>query len=229
VTLSRFLRDYLYVPLGGNRYGRGRRYLNLLATMMLGGLWHGAGWTFVIWGGLHGIYLVINHAWRALRSWFGQDVAHSTLAGRIAGRLLTFGAVVVAWVFFRAETIDAALVMLNGMAGGRGAVLPEAWLGKLGGTGQWLTLAGIAAGDIIAPDSIKALRLALPLLIFCWLFPNTQELMRRFRPALNYHVAAVPGRLIWQPTLPWAVATATLAAYAILSMSGKSEFLYFQF
>ena len=67
MTLSRFLRDYLYFPLGGNRHGRQRRYLNLLATMVLGGLWHGAGWTFVIWGALHGLYLVVNHAWRALR------------------------------------------------------------------------------------------------------------------------------------------------------------------
>src|SRR6516225_4328018 len=64
ITLSRFLRDYLYIPLGGNRFGVGRRYLNLMLTMLLGGLWHGAGWTFLIWGGLHGLYLVVNHQWR---------------------------------------------------------------------------------------------------------------------------------------------------------------------
>src|SRR6516225_3390946 len=64
ITLSRFLRDYLYIPLGGNRFGVGRRYINLMLTMLLGGLWHGAGWTFLIWGGLHGLYLVVNHQWR---------------------------------------------------------------------------------------------------------------------------------------------------------------------
>ena len=68
MTLSRFLRDYLYVRLGGNRKGPVRRYVNLLVTMLLGGLWHGAGWTFVVWGGVHGVLLVINHGWRNLRS-----------------------------------------------------------------------------------------------------------------------------------------------------------------
>src|ERR1700744_2641303 len=67
VTLSRFLRDYLYIPLGGNRHGEGRRYLNLFLTMLLGGLWHGAGWNFLVWGGLHGIYLCVNHLWQVWR------------------------------------------------------------------------------------------------------------------------------------------------------------------
>src|SRR6202049_52948 len=67
ITLSRFLRDYLYIPLGGNRLGEQRRYLNLLLTMLLGGLWHGAGWNYLIWGGLHGIYLCTNHLWRGWR------------------------------------------------------------------------------------------------------------------------------------------------------------------
>ena len=66
ITLSNFLRDYLYIPLGGNRLGRVRRHINLMVTMLLGGLWHGASWTFVVWGGLHGAYLVINHGYRAL-------------------------------------------------------------------------------------------------------------------------------------------------------------------
>ena len=71
MTLSRFLRDYLYIPLGGNRHGRVLRYVNLMITMLLGGLWHGAAWTFVVWGALHGVYLCINHAWNN----FGPAVA----------------------------------------------------------------------------------------------------------------------------------------------------------
>jgi alginate O-acetyltransferase complex protein AlgI len=67
MTLSRFLRDYLYVPLGGNRKGPARRYANIMVTMLLGGLWHGAGLTFILWGGLHGLYIAINHAYRAIR------------------------------------------------------------------------------------------------------------------------------------------------------------------
>ena len=116
MTLSRFLRDYLYIPLGGNRRGGGRRYLNLIVTMLLGGLWHGANWTFVVWGGLHGLYLVVNHAWHALRHRLGWKNAHSR-GGRLAAQALTFLAVVVAWVFFRATSFDAALVVLQGDGG----------------------------------------------------------------------------------------------------------------
>ena len=71
MTLSRFLRDYLYIPLGGNRHGPARRYVNLIVTMLLGGLWHGAGWTFVLWGALHGVYLVVNHLWREAKARLG--------------------------------------------------------------------------------------------------------------------------------------------------------------
>ncbi|HET9700323.1 MAG TPA: MBOAT family O-acyltransferase, partial [Burkholderiales bacterium] len=111
MTLSRFLRDYLYIPLGGSRRGGSRRYLNLMLTMVLGGLWHGANWTFVVWGGLHGFYLMVNHAWHALRRRLG--LGDGGRGGRWAGRVLTFLAVVVAWVFFRAESVDDALYVLK--------------------------------------------------------------------------------------------------------------------
>src|SRR4029434_10458885 len=101
ITLSRFLRDYLYVPLGGNRKGRARRYVNLLITMVLGGFWHGAGWTFVIWGSLHTIYLVANHVWRALSGPPGAGSGSSSPLECRLGQAVTFVAVVVAWVFFR--------------------------------------------------------------------------------------------------------------------------------
>ena len=124
MTLSRFLRDYLYIPLGGNRKGATRRYVNLFVTMLLGGLWHGAGWTFVVWGGLHGVYLMVNHGWRALRQRLGQDADQSTIAGRAMARLITFVAVVIGWVFFRATSLDDALAILRGMAGLNGVAMP---------------------------------------------------------------------------------------------------------
>src|SRR6185312_2728715 len=83
MTLSRFLRDYLYIPLGGNRHGPARRYLNLMATMLLGGLWHGAAWTFVAWGALHGAYLIANHAWLALRQRLALPPGGSGALGRV--------------------------------------------------------------------------------------------------------------------------------------------------
>src|SRR5436309_8596371 len=112
ITLSRFLRDYLYIPLGGNRLGETRRFQNLLVTMLLGGLWHGAAWNFVIWGGLHGLYLCINHLWRA---WRGGVPASMPAKGLCWA--LTFFAVVIAWVFFRAKTAAGAWQMLGSLFG----------------------------------------------------------------------------------------------------------------
>lgn len=112
ISLSTFLRDYLYVPLGGNRHGTARRYLNLVLTMLLGGLWHGASWTFVLWGALHGAGLVLNHLWRAR---FGTRPG--SRMGRWAGAGLTFAWVTLAWVVFRAESMEVAGALYRGMAG----------------------------------------------------------------------------------------------------------------
>lgn len=116
MTLSQFLRDYLYIALGGNRHGVVRRYVNLMATMVLGGLWHGASWSFIVWGFLHGLYLGVNHAFRAL---CGERLLKQLAANRLftlLAWLLTMLAVVVAWVVFRAETLPGALRMLQSMA-----------------------------------------------------------------------------------------------------------------
>jgi alginate O-acetyltransferase complex protein AlgI len=124
MTLSRFLRDYIYISLGGNRKGSARRHVNLFLTMLLGGIWHGAGWTFVVWGALHGAYLAINHGWRALRVGLGLSAEASSPWGIRLARAITFLAVVVAWVFFRAEDVNTAMAMLSAMAGSNGITLP---------------------------------------------------------------------------------------------------------
>ncbi len=103
MTLSAFLRDYLYIPLGGNRRGKFRRYANLMITMLLGGLWHGAGWTFILWGGLHGFYLAANHGFRAFRSRCGWEEGRCGPVGRFASIAVTFLAVVIAWAVLRAD------------------------------------------------------------------------------------------------------------------------------
>lgn len=112
MTLSRFLKDYVYIPLGGNQKGNSRRFINILLTMFLGGLWHGAGWTFVIWGLLHGAYLIINHAWRALPK---LTVTAFNPFPSIFWKTLTFIAVVIAWVVFRSENLSSALHIIHGM------------------------------------------------------------------------------------------------------------------
>ncbi len=121
MTLSRFLRDYLYIPLGGNRHGAARQMASVVATMLLGGLWHGANWTFVAWGGLHGAALAANAAFNRAR----------VPVPRPLGWLLTMAFVLIAWVLFRAPEFPAAWRMLAGMAGqgGLGPVaLKDGWV-----------------------------------------------------------------------------------------------------
>src|SRR2546428_6751151 len=115
ISPSTFLRDYLYIPLGGNRVGWARAAINLVIVMLLGGLWHGAAWTFVVWGLLHGFYLVIEHASRAL---VGERTWSDAFAVKFLLGLVTYIAVCVAWVFFRASDFTIATRMLRGMFGG---------------------------------------------------------------------------------------------------------------
>jgi alginate O-acetyltransferase complex protein AlgI len=186
MTLSRFLRDYVYIPLGGNRRGPGRRYINLMATMVIGGLWHGAAWTFVVWGGLHGVYLVVNHGWHSSRQYFGR-IPDAGIVRRWAGRLLTFGVVVIAWVFFRAESFEAAQVILKGMAGLNGIALPNTYSTHLGPLAPVLQYAGVKFDDALVPywrGVLQSIEL-VGLLLVVWFLPNSQELLARLRPALS--------------------------------------------
>jgi alginate O-acetyltransferase complex protein AlgI len=112
ITLSAWLRDYVYIPLGGNRHGDARTYFSLMATMLIGGLWHGASWTFVVWGGLHGVYLAIERLLR--KQLFGYRPGRAAAAGL---GLLTFLLVNVAWGFFRAKSFHQATLILSGMFG----------------------------------------------------------------------------------------------------------------
>ena len=105
ITLSRFLRDYIYIPLGGNRKGSFRTYTNLLATFIIGGIWHGAGWTFIFWGFLHGMALVIHRFWKAL----GMNMP------KILAWFITFNFINIAWVFFRAKEWQDAIKVLKSM------------------------------------------------------------------------------------------------------------------
>jgi D-alanyl-lipoteichoic acid acyltransferase DltB (MBOAT superfamily) len=224
ITLSRFLRDYLYIPLGGNRRGRPRQYVNLMMTMTLGGLWHGASWNFVVWGALHGAYLAFNHLWSALGLSLGR--------GAWLRRALTFIAVTVAWVFFRAADLATASSMLASMAGLNGLSIPK----RFADTG--VSLAGALSFDGFLPHDIIAYELrpfVIPwiaaLVLACWILPNTWELMLRYRPAILIYAGRIAaGRWAWRPTAAWTAATAAALVIALLGMGdGVSEFLYFQF
>ncbi len=133
MTLSRFLRDYIYIPLGGNRQGDVKTYRNLLLTFLVGGIWHGAGWTFVFWGFLHGAATLIHRIWSTL-----NIRMHRCLAW-----LLTFLFVNIAWVFFRARTWNDAIKVLAGMFGMEGVKLPRS-AEKI----AWFKAHGVEFGDL---------------------------------------------------------------------------------
>jgi alginate O-acetyltransferase complex protein AlgI len=200
MTLARFLREYLYVPLGGNRRGEPRRYVNIMVTMVLGGVWHGAGWTFALWGAYHGLLLCINHAWREFLHARGR---RADAMPRLLGVALTFLAVLAGWVLFRAASPADALAILRAMTmvheSGGSRVLGLAVV-------PWLLL-----GSIVV-----------------WGLPNAYQVLASARPALSAPRDG-PARIQWRPALPWA-AFATVLLVAVLSrMHAQSTFLYFQF
>jgi alginate O-acetyltransferase complex protein AlgI len=234
MTLSRFFRDYLYIPMGGSRKGILRRVMSVTVTMVLGGLWHGASWTFVFWGALHAIYVLVYQGWRSLRALFGwAETGTTTLSGRAFSRMLTFLAVVVAWVFFRAETWDAGLAMLQGMAGLNGLVLPERWLPKLGTLGERLQGLGIGFQE---KTTFTNLRLVLTwiagLLLVVWFAPNSQQILglsQGERPSGSLGDVGRVSWWQWRPSWGWACLIGAVLALGILNLNKTSEFLYFQF
>jgi len=204
ITLSNFLRDYLYIPLGGSRRGEFRRYTNLMITMLLGGLWHGAGWTFVVWGGWHGLLLSINHGWRKL----GIPLP------KILGWTITFAAVVFGWVLFRAQSIHDGIEMVQAMLGIKRFMLPIGYKSVFG----WLTPFGVQFKGwqefpYLPPlGGQKSLLVLGGLILGVILLPNTQDIMKWIKP-----------------TVFWAVLVGSLAVFCLVSLNRVSEFLYFQF
>ena len=217
ITLSNFLRDYLYIPLGGNRKGQFRQCINLIVVMLLGGLWHGAGWTFVIWGGLHGVYLVINHQWRLFRRSLGQDLSQNRWWSRSLACLVTFLAVVVGWVFFRADNIASAIALLKATIGANG-------------------IYGIPATGLPVWDAIAWISC---LLIVVWFAPNTQQIMENYCPTLEEYLSETSRvqnmnwwqKLQWQPSIIFGTILGLLVfiSLKILLSAPATEFVYFKF
>ncbi len=238
ITLSRFLRDYVYIGLGGNRRGRARRYLNLMITMLLGGLWHGANWTFVAWGGLHGIYLIINHAWRSFAEHCSPvERFRQTSGGRAFGWILTFSCVVFGWVFFRSSGFHAAVVMLRGMSGMQGAYLPSGLSFVLHPVAKYLAYLHIHIIDESGSEFVKTYLWVGALLFVAFVMPATQQIMAEYHPVLEASAKAaseklrqpIPSLLRWAPTARWAAIAGTLAFLGAISINHTSEFLYWQF
>ncbi|MEI8037301.1 MAG: MBOAT family O-acyltransferase [Verrucomicrobiota bacterium] len=221
MTLSRFLRDYLYIPLGGNRRGPARRYSNLMATMLLGGLWHGAGITFLLWGVLHGFYLCINNLWLGLRNKLGWRPLPTALAW-----LITFLTVVFAWVPFRAGNFELASAGNAQLAWHTTARFYHAMVIPQGGP-LWTP---VTDGDIMKAQ--RAMRPLIYSLLIAFLLPNTQQFLGRFSP--HFRLAREPTcpRRRWWGWRPVPLAAAfvfILLLVVTLEMDRGGEFIYFQF
>ncbi len=218
VTLSRFLRNLLFIPMGGSRRGLPRTIAALLGTMAIGGLWHGAGWNFVIWGLLHGAFLSVNHAWIELAlpraSRLAAQVRASPVLRRMAhaaGVLLTFSAVSFAWVFFRAPDIDTASRLAGAMLG----------------------LSGQAGGQELGGDMLPML---LPYFLIVWCLPNAMQLFRGSGAILHvedYPITRKPTalerRFSFRLSPTWAAGSAFVFLAAWFAMSNLSPFIYYQF
>jgi len=200
ITLSNFLKEYIYIPLGGNRKGHIRTYLNLFITFYLAGVWHGASWMFIIWGVMHGIAIIIQHIWKKfqikipmLLAWF-----------------MTFMFINFSWIFFRAHNLDDAFKVLKGMLGFNGIVLPKILYSKL----QILGIENIHTGGFLSAigGSKWTLLLLILSLIVLFAFKNSNELQKKFRPNVYY-----------------ALFYLTITIPAFLKLGGHSEFLYFRF
>jgi D-alanyl-lipoteichoic acid acyltransferase DltB (MBOAT superfamily) len=208
MTLSAFFRDYLYVPLGGNRAGH---YRNLLITMLLGGLWHGAGWTFIVWGAAHGLMLLLNHAWRTLLDRSAPLRAIWRGCPRIVPAAVTFACVAMAWIVFRAHDLPAAGRMF--------AALPP--------TGRWTMPEWRDSGDMVeaflaARQPAGGLWIGLGLAIV-WLLPNAAR-FAAYDPTPN-----APWR--WRPGITMGLLSglAFWVALKWMAVQPPTEFLYFNF
>jgi len=208
ITLSNWLRDYLYIPLGGNRSGDAKIYLNLFLTFLLGGLWHGAGWTFIIWGAMHGLALAAHRFWQRM----------GLKMHRLLGWACTFLFVNAAWVVFRADTLESAERIYRGMLGLNGFRLSEKYADRFDAL---LTWANIKA-DIVDKDMMIATDALNYLLIFGFVavaLPNSIQVGQK----LSGHKIPIGYAAL-------AFATLATALYHLLYTNNRiTEFLYFNF
>ena len=252
-TLTRFLTAYIYNPLtlrftrawmaSGRKTVGGRdmtphAFVQLvmvptLITMFISGVWHGAGYTFLIFGLMHGAYITLNHAWRQVRQqvWPGAKQHETSLA--LIGWIVTFVEVVFAIVMFRAPTVHGAITVWGDMLGLHGISLPEGVLARLGSLGAWLRAHGVQPDATSGAVLIQGVARVSVLFAFVLILPNSLELLAAYEPAIGVKPAKQQGWLLrhlqWTNSGAWAVGVATISAAALLSLGQLSEFLYWQF
>ena len=223
MTLSRFLRNYLYYPLGGNRKGKTRRYINLMIVMLLGGLWHGAGWLFVFWGGFHGLLLCVNHLWRFMNNRRIENGRRKIRLPNTTSWALTFMAVCLSWVLFRSENMTAAKIIYSGIF-------------DISDLFDFITR--IFTSWIFvqyAPNEI--IQFIWIMVAFAWvlILPSSQQFLKPFNPVLTNDVrplASCAKIVTWRPNATYAVVFGSVflvAAFVYGSIHAPVDFIYFEF
>lgn len=221
MTLSRFLRDYLYIPLGGNRRGEIRKYANLVLTMLIGGLWHGASWNFVLWGGLHGLLIACNHLLRRL------GLADRSVA-RPLGWLATFSSVSLLWVLFRSQSFSGAALMYHGLFHPGDLLVPEnLWVAAPEILRKLLSYAGVEGGTLTYFRTVPLFVTLTGAAATAFLLPCTTRLFRIEDGEMDSPLLGKS--LFFSPSLKWAIGCGLLFALSLLLLQRESPFLYFQF
>lgn len=223
MSLSSFLKDYIYIPLGGNRYGAIREYLNIFIVMLLGGIWHGATLNFVAWGAVHGLYVTLNHLWRRVQrvykiQWTDSYFWKAPMCG------LTFLAVALAWVIFRADSLASAGVLFKGLIGMNGIALPPK-LGQLPYIKVLFPSALFSKMGLILQDPLSVLFFLGKGFLIIGLLPSLPDF---------FGLSPKPGRpclqLAWKSHWTWALGLALVWVYTLFSLQGyRGQFVYYQF
>jgi len=220
ISLSNFLRDYLYIPLGGNRKGQIRQCVNIFITMLVGGLWHGASWTFALWGAVHGVLLILNHAWQRLFSVYAMP--------RIIALTFTFAVVNLTWILFRSQSWGVIEKMFYGVFGLNGISIPE----SAGSFGQLLQLTfskvnyfGIwqgINGGMGPTGTLEIVLLILASFVIALFMPNTSSLLLQNGKTGSVMWAVGQSRIV-------GIIIAILFWLSVMNFSKPSPFLYFRF
>lgn len=232
ITLSGFLRDYIYLPLGGDRHGPARAAINLVIALVLGGLWYGAGRMFVVWALLHGIFILFHRAWRAFGT-LNESIWRlgATRVAKVSSVTITFFAVTLGWIFFRSENLTVGFDLLAGMFGQNGAVLPGGFASSLAPILPMLQGIGIGFADESAGSLLRAWFSIALCISAIFLLPNTETLLSTWR-AMPADEVSEPRKLFlprWLPSPLWSMALGALAFTCLISLDGAATFLHWRF
>jgi alginate O-acetyltransferase complex protein AlgI len=226
ISLGRFLRDYIYIPIGGSRKGNARTYLNLFLTMLIGGLWHGSSWTFVFWGALHGLYLCVDRGWGIFLK--KKNIVWNSVYHQFFARMLTLLAVINSWVIFRSQSFSGAFNILAGMSGLNGVTFSQEFSNSFG----ILKNLGVKFETLNGSAGMTGSLLLIVVLLSTLCLPNIYQFMIKEPVALDFysHLSnQKTPRYAWQPSLGHSVLTFIVLTVSLAFCSKPSEFLYFQF